>query len=279
MKRYIQIFTIIMTMIMTMTFGSLTAFAWGAFQGELIIEYQNAPEGTAFADVLFKNTEDDMYRVDADSADRYRTLKGRYVHFIQSAGNSNFSTGRETELADNCGLDVYDDGFTSCMMRRWFVRSNDTSDGCRTKLNFDIEYGPANKSVFEYYGEFKVAYCDESGNVLLVTDAAKVPKKRYQCTYNITADGTKAVCNAEIDGFYFFYYGVQLLMILVPTLILSLIIWKLVNMGKKAAPEPEADMTGEENVPGKSGRKGVPFFVIFLVVFGIMLLLNRGIFF
>lgn len=279
MKRYIQIFTIIMTMIMTMTFGSLTAFAWGAFQGELIIEYQNAPEGTAFADVLFKNTEDDMYRVDADSADRYRTLKGRYVHFIQSAGNSNFSTGRETELADNCGLDVYDDGFTSCMMRRWFVRSNDTSDGCRTKLNFDIEYGPANKSVFEYYGEFKVAYCDESGNVLLVTDAAKVPKKRYQCTYTITADGTKAVCNAEIDGFYFFYYGVQLLMILVPTLILSLIIWKLVNMGKKAAPEPEADMTGEENVPGKSGRKGVPFFVIFLVVFVIMLLLNRGIFF
>lgn len=279
MKRYFRIFTIIIAIIVTITCGSLTAFAWGAFQGEIIIEYQNAPEGTAFADVMFKKTEDDMYHVDVDSDDRYRTLKGRYVHIRQSDGNSNFSTGREIELADNCGLDVYDDGFTSCMMRRWFVRGNNSSDGCRTELDFNIEYGPSNKSVFEYYGEFKVAYCDEKGNVLLVTDAVKVPKKMYQCTYNITADGTKAVCNAEMDGFYFFYYGVQLLMILVPTLILSLIIWKLVNIGKKAAPEPEAEMAAEENVPEKSGRKGVPFIVIFLVVFVIMILLNRGIFF
>ena len=180
MKRFIVSFTVGIITAITMLCGAMDANALGVglAEYEIDIQYINAPEGTAFADILFKKVENDRY---APNAEQTSYTESDICHSVWR------ESGR-IELDEHCGLAEYDDGFTSCMMRRCFVNDNVVhTDGC------DLVWepsSPGNGEVFEYYGEFKVAYCDKDGNVLLVTEPVKVKPKGYTL-YEVCADGTK----------------------------------------------------------------------------------------
>lgn len=153
-KRFIISFTIGIITVFTMLCGAMNANAMGFYECEIVIKYKNAPEGTVFADILFKKVEDDKYALTGEASDH----RVRYVDI--DSGN--------IELDEHCGLAEYDDGFTSFMMNRCLPITNMIYPD-RCSLDWGMPASAFNSDIFEYYGEFKVAYCDKDGNVLLVT--------------------------------------------------------------------------------------------------------------
>ena len=110
MKRFIISFTIGIITVFTMLCGAMNANAMGFYECEIVIKYKNAPEGTVFADILFKKVEDDKYALTGEASDH----RVRYADI--DSGN--------IELDEHCGLAEYDDGFTSFMMNRCLPITN-----------------------------------------------------------------------------------------------------------------------------------------------------------
>ena len=227
MKRYIRFAAVVLTAVITMLCGTVTAAALGLYEEEINIHCTNAPEGTAFADILFPKVEGDEYAPDKDSSD-YN--KNDVCHTVSC------DTG-DTELDDSCGLALYDDGFTSCMMRRYFVCSNRVS-GDRCNLYWNEPSNAENHKVFDYYGQFKVAYCDKDGNVLLVTDPVTV-KPHKNCVYEIYTDGTKAEYKVIKDGAVWLTTFIIIAIMAIPVLIISAIFIFIMKIAEKKKKRSE----------------------------------------
>ncbi|MBO7395548.1 MAG: hypothetical protein J6U16_05470 [Ruminococcus sp.] len=240
MKRFIISFTIGIITVFTMLCGAMNANAMGFYECEIVIKYKNAPEGTVFADILFKKVEDDEYALTGEASDH----RVRYVCI--DSGN--------IELDEHCGLAEYDDGFTSFMMNRCLPITNMVySDSC--SLDWGEPTSVYNSDLFEYYGEFKVAYCDKEGNVLLVTDPVRVKPRGYTL-YEVYADGAKAEYNGIRDLSEYFAFAMIAFIIGLPALLIAItaaIVFIII--GKKNAPK------GQE-------KKASGFFPV-LVVMGI----------
>ena len=175
--------------VLTIICSITSVSAMGLYQWEINISYTNAPQGTAFVDILFKTAENDIYAPNEDSS----------IYTERTACTTVALPDTDIELASDCGLAEYDDGFTSCMMRRYFVSYNSASDG-KCTLKFPQPCNADNDKVFQYYGEFKAAYCDRDGNVLLVTEPVKVKPHKHPCVYEVSADGNTADCHAIMDN-------------------------------------------------------------------------------
>lgn len=242
MKR--RIITFILTAVIALAFGISTAGAMGLYEWDINISYNNAPENTAFVDILFKKAENDIYAPNKDSSD------SREQDFCRLVSLEN----EKIELDDNCGLAKYDDGFTSCMMRRYFVSYNKSSEN-KSTLRFPQPSNAYNQDVFNYYGEFKVAYCDKKGNVLAVTDPVKV-KRRSNCVYEVYANGTKAGYTVEKDLSGYIVPFIFIIITLPPVLMISAVVNAAIKSRKrKALPE------GQEETEVKGN-----FLLVFLVV-------------
>lgn len=245
MKRYIRSAAVIVTALITLLCGTVTANAMGLFECEINIYSTNAPEGTVFADILFPKVEGDVYAPDKDSDD-YRK---KDVCNLVSVDN------KKIELDDDCGLARYDDGFTSCMMRRYFVGCN-YADSERSNLRWSEPTDDYNHNIFEYYRQFKVAFCDKDGNVIAVTEPVKV-KLRNNCMYEIYTDGVKAEYKVIKDGAVWLTTFIIIAIMAIPVLIISalfVVIIKKIEKKKKALPE------GQETV------RSFPFPVVVLIV-------------
>ena len=187
MKKSIKAAIALIFTVFTCIFGGMNAFAWVAADGLIWIRYTNAPEGTVFADILLKKTDDDKYA----SAD------GKPSASLVIYGED--ENGRRTEtpltLDEDCELAKYDDGYTSCLFGRdiateYRIHSSDVDvilDEQKLK-NIDIS---------NYYGSFKVAYCDEKGNVLAVTDPVETEHTDKPANFYVNADGTSLECKLD----------------------------------------------------------------------------------
>lgn len=221
MKKHIKTAIAVVFTVMTCIFCGMNAFAMGLGTDvwSIEIEYGNAPEGTAFVDLLFPEKADDIYYPDptaGENSEKYNVCRYVYADYM-GRGNSD-----PIVLDDSCGLAVCDDGYTSCMLRRYFVKYNHAEkDKC--SLEFSVPSNTENREVFEYYGSFKVAYCDEKGNVLSVTEPVKIKPSKVSCLYEIKADGTKADYHVKKDGSVNLVRIVWALIIGVPILIALII--------------------------------------------------------
>lgn len=231
MKKRIKAFTAVLFAVLTCVFGGMNVFAMGLGTAvwKIKIDFVNAPEGTAFTDILFPKKENDKYLAEPGSGDREKD------HICTALRVYRGSSFTDTELDRNCGLAKYDDGYTSCMMRRYFVNYN-SSDEDGTTLGFPVPSNVDNDEVFGYYGSFKVAYCDEKGNVLGVTEPVKVKSARRLGLYEIRTDGTKTKYHFKGDNSIFLEYGVKGLMVfasVASALIIALIVYLCVRPKKK----------------------------------------------
>ena len=236
MKKHIMAFTAVIFTVLYCISGGMSAYAMGLGTDVWSIEigYGNAPEGTAFVDLLFPEKADDIYYPDptaGENSEKYSVCRYVYADYM-GRGNSD-----PIVLDDSCGLAVYDDGYTSCMLRRYFVKYNHAEkDKC--SLEFSVPSNTENREVFEYYGSFKVAYCDEKGNVLSVTEPVKIKPSKVSCLYEIKADGTKAEYTVHRDGSVFLDKMVKVLIIGVPVVIaalIGLIVYLCTRKKKKSA--------------------------------------------
>ncbi len=221
MKKHIKTAIAVVFTVMTCIFGGMSAFAMGLGTAvwSIEIEYGNAPEGTAFVDLLFPEKADDRYYPDPEAGknnEKYSVCRNVYADYM-GRGNSD-----PIVLDDSCGLAVYDDGYTSCMLKRYFVKYNH-ADKDKCSLEFSVPSNTENREVLEYYGSFKVAYCGENGNVLSVTEPVKVKPSKVSCLYEIKADGTKAEYTVHRDGSALLDKMVKVLIIGVPVAIAALI--------------------------------------------------------
>ncbi len=95
MKRAFKAFIAVYFTVIMCFMGGMTAFAWNVDTLHQNIELKNAPEGTAFADILLKDKKNDKYAVDF-----------------------NEENGKLLGVGKDCGLAKYEEGgYTSMLLR------------------------------------------------------------------------------------------------------------------------------------------------------------------
>lgn len=153
MKKHIKAAIAVIFTIFTCIFGGMNVFAWTSADYAFLIEYKNAPEGTVFADILFKSVPDDKYLL-AEGEEPKAVINVRYTDT-----ESDEVKERSLKLDKDCELAKYDDGYTSFLFRRNLATEYRVFDS-GTDLFFD-SLGPKNTELSNYYRSFKIAYCDE----------------------------------------------------------------------------------------------------------------------
>lgn len=220
MKKFIAV--VYATVIVFMSIFPLNAFALHFDSGLVELEWSNAPENTAYIDILVKMDTDDENYVDFTVPPKRMT--GKYLE----NGTTKFRyedmpIDKNSEIAQ-----LNDDGWVSLSLHHKYSGGIvEYSDRMILDLNsyydkdgITIKYGGGDiLTISKDYGRFKCAYVDENGNVLGITGKSK---KSYSMTepYSVTADGDDVVFNifgmspfAEII-LIALVYGVPVLLIL-----------------------------------------------------------------
>ena len=188
MKNYIKASIALIFTIVTCIFGGMNAFAWVAADGIIAIRYTDTPEGTVFMDILLPKTEDDKY-ASADSKPSAAII----LHVEDENGER---TEETLTLAEDCELAKYDDGYTSCLFGR-DIATEYRVNSFRMDIVLD-EQKLINTDVSNYYGSLKLAYCDEKGNVLTVTEPVETEHNDKPANFYVNANGTSLEC--ELDN-------------------------------------------------------------------------------
>lgn len=180
------------------------AFAWDINPDNVLIQYENVPENTAFIDILFEAHEDDGNIV---------ALNEYNAEF--------YSIDGEGEIVR------YSDGYLSFLFRNKYSAAEDVCDESGSILiGFN---GTTNYDIFNEYREFKIAFCDAEGNILGVTNSVKADGRGQQGTlYDISVNGKKLVCNVD-NGPYEGLWKVIRAVLLAAALIVACIILLIVS--------------------------------------------------
>lgn len=242
MKAFIKSFIAILFTLTMCIFGSMNAYTWANNDYSFTIMYSNAPEGTAFADILFKNKEDDKYGIGKDGENPCSIVNLEHYEEETNEGyvgynHSNYTVQERTiELDKNCELAKYDGGYTSLMFRRKLATKYRACDGEYGSVQITLDTNEAkNTEISNYYGSLKVAYCDEKGNVLMVTEAYEPEITDKPTNYNIKANGQSLECDLDqgVDigkGLTFFLVLGTIIKILIPvTIVVVILILVLLN--------------------------------------------------
>jgi flagellar basal body-associated protein FliL len=187
MKKYIKASIALIFTIVTCIFGGMNAFAWVAADGIIVVRYTDAPEGTVFADILLPKNENDKYA----SADG----KPSAAIILHGEDENGERTEETLTLAEDCELAKYDDGYTSCLFGR-DIATEYRVNSFRMDIVLDEEK-LINTDVSNYYGSLKLAYCDENGNVLAVTDPVETEHTDKPANFYVNADGTSLECKLD----------------------------------------------------------------------------------
>ena len=157
--------------------GCMTAFAWNVDTLRQSIELENAPEGTAFADILVKDKKNDKY-----------------------AADFNEENGKLLGVVKDCGLAKYEESGYSSMLLRHNCAVFESSEQTHTVLKLKEE----NSTLFNYFRSIKVAYCDEDGNILGITNEVKIKRSFWGMpAYTIAANGSSLTCDVNNGPPYF----------------------------------------------------------------------------
>ena len=187
MKKHIKTMVAVIFTVMTCLFGGMNAFAWVAADGIIAVRYTDAPEGTVFMDILLPKTEDDKY-ASADS-------KPSAAIILHGEDENGERTEETLTLPEDCELAKYDDGYTSCLFGR-DIATEYRVNSFRMDIVLD-EQKLINTDVSNYYGSLKLAYCDEKGNVLAVTEPVETEHNDKPANFYVNANGTSLECKLD----------------------------------------------------------------------------------
>ena len=210
MKRAVKAIIAVYCVLLMCAFGGMTAFAWDVDTRCQNIELKNAPNGTAFADILVKDRKKDKY-----------------------AADFNEENAKLLGVSMNCGLAEYDtDGYTSMLLRHNCAVFDKADLSEHSSIYFKLN--AENNELFNHFRRIKVAYCDKDGNVLGVTDEAKLESVIFNtpAAYNIQANGDSLSCNISTGPPYYLF-------ILIPLGNLLFIAVIVVILAKRAAGRSE----------------------------------------
>ncbi|MDE7364489.1 MAG: hypothetical protein K2N27_06340 [Ruminococcus sp.] len=183
MKKFIYV--VYATVIVFMSIFPLNAFALHFDSRQVDLEWSNAPENTAYIDILVKMNTDDEDYVDFTSPP-----EKLIETYIDENGTTQYKY-EDLSIDKNSGIaGLNDNGWVSLSLH------NKYSDSITIKNTYQayfyIKYISSEenediKSISKKYGSFKCAYVDENGNVLGITGKSK---KSYSMSepYAIIAD-------------------------------------------------------------------------------------------
>jgi len=184
-------------------FGGIDAFAWHVDTRSQDIALKNAPEGTAFADILVKDKKNDKYAVDF-----------------------NEENGRLLGVGKDCGLAGYDeDGYTSMLLRHncAVFEKADLSEHSSVSFKLNEE----NIKLFDHFRRIKVACCDKEGNILSITNDVSVKNVFWGMPYyRIEVNGRSLSCEVNTGPPYFMMVLVPAAFILFAVIVIAAIIIK-----------------------------------------------------
>lgn len=147
MKRTVKAFIAVYFAFFMCVFGSMAAFALGHGKKQEIISYFYGPEKTAFADLLVKDKNSGKYTVDFNEENAQRL-----------------------NVSADCGLAKYnEDGYTSLLLRHNCAEYEDSAWDS-TKYSLKVE----NHKMFNQFDKVKLAYCDENGDIIGVTNEVEL---------------------------------------------------------------------------------------------------------
>ena len=202
MKRAVKTFIALFFAAFMCIYGCMTAFAWDHDETWMRVRFQNAPEGTAYVDLLLKDKENDSTAVDYNE---------EYEKYMLGLGEDRVSLKR------GCGLAKYnEDGYTSMTLRHNFVVYYDTYSDEASYSQMKMK----THEIFNQHRYVKLAYCDRDGNVIKVTDEIKVPYNRftYPVMYWFSGDGERL--SFKFGGVNQYKPWVDILIICVPIALL-----------------------------------------------------------
>ena len=209
MKRAFKAFIAVYFTVIMCFMGGMTAFAWNVDTLHQNIEMKNAPEGTAFADILVKDKKNDKYAVDF-----------------------NEENGKLLGVGKDCGLAKYEEcGYTSMLLRHncAVFEKADISDS----MNVIFRLKDENDTLFNHFSRIKVAYCDKDGNILTVTDEVRIKNVFWGMpAYTIAANGSSLTCDVNQGPPYFMLVLVPAAFAALAVIIITVVI--TVKLSKKA---------------------------------------------
>lgn len=180
MKRTVKILIAVYLAVFMCVFGGINAFAWDVDTRRQNITLKNAPEGTAFADILVKDKKNDKYAVDF-----------------------NEENGDLLGVGKDCGLAKYSkDGYTSMLLRHncAVFEKADNSDSMNVVFGLTKE----NNELFNHFSQIKVVCCGKDGNILGITNEVKVKYVFWGMPdYRIEANGSSLICEVNTGPPYF----------------------------------------------------------------------------
>lgn len=193
------------------------------------IYFGDVPEGTAFADILLKDSGDELrLNLDNDTNFSYYSLGSLIPDF---------------DVDENSEIVRYnDDDYRSLMF-------NHTDYGSAYLEGLEIDrgetdghmcFGGYTQPILKHFRYIKVAYCDKNGNILGMTNETEVKSvPLYHTEYEIKADGDELSCKIVLARMYY-VIAVFLLSVIV------LAVSGIVKLRRKAAQKARSAKVTED---------------------------------
>lgn len=193
------------------------------------IYFGEVPEGTAFADILLKDSSDEL-RLDLD-------INTNFNYCALVGLIPDFDIGENSEI-----VRYNEDDYRSLMFNHTDYGSVylEGLEIARGENDDYMCFGGYTQPILKHFRHIKVAYCDKDGNILGITKEIKVKKTPLNdVTYEIKADGDELSCKIVLARMY---YVIAVFLLSVIVLAVSVI----VKFRRKAAQKARSAKAAED---------------------------------
>lgn len=198
------------------------------------IHFGDVPEGTAFADILLKDSNDELrLNLDINTNFNYCALVGLIPDF---------------DIDENSEIVRYnEDDYRSLMFNHTDFGSVylEGLEIARGENDAYMCFGGYTQPILKHFRHIKVAYCDKDGNILGITKEVEVKSvPLYYTEYEIKADGDDLSCKIVLARYY---YVIAIFLLSVILLAVSVIVKIKRKAAQKVQPAKvtEAIQSGE----------------------------------
>ena len=191
-------------------FGSCIGRGSSGDVSHVEIELENVPEGTAFADILLKDSSDEL-RLDLD-------INTNFNYCALVGLIPDFDIGENSEI-----VRYNEDDYRSLMFNHTDYGSVylEGLEIARGENDDYMCFGGYTQPILKHFRHIKVAYCDKDGNILGITEEKKItPVYLREVQYEFDADGEELSCRLITQHIYFQIWLLLLFMLILGVVIL-----------------------------------------------------------
>ena len=158
--------------------------------------YENAPEQTAYLDILIKLSPEDENYQNFTRPPKYYTHRTDirkttlHYHSFPVDQNSRIAQYHEDEY---CSLSLHYRHTDSLIVWNSEYNQDHLYEEQEAELNLDYQQPVSVSQIYQQYGSFRAAYVDESGNILQVTNISGIRYNNGSRPNALYADGKKLI--------------------------------------------------------------------------------------